>query len=341
MNAPVQTDLTCIYCLTRKASSEFNVEHVIPRSFGTFKNNFTLKNTVCKECNTLFAQSLEIHLARDTIEGRMRFDHGIKKHKQFTHFGLERVRIKIADGPFAGQIVYLTFSEHSAKPVIMPIPQIGLKKRDNSGYEWFTFDRIPHREEVDEEIFDMHDPKSICGSAELSAEDVKVALDNLGYNFTYRGEHMFNPQENAIACDVEFRIDKTIKRAIAKVAFNYFCYVAGREVSLMRPFDMIRGFVRNKTDEPYPLLQISDIGILEDEQAADSRRRLGHVITVNWAADNKSIVCQVSILNYWSYAVCIARDVRSVVELSPSGHFFNLASREILELGCRRKILEP
>lgn len=40
----------CIWCTAEKPESEFNVEHVMPRSFGTFEANLTLVNEVCKEC---------------------------------------------------------------------------------------------------------------------------------------------------------------------------------------------------------------------------------------------------------------------------------------------------
>ena len=39
----------CIYCLEDKTATDFNIDHVIPESFGLFENNFTLIETVCSE----------------------------------------------------------------------------------------------------------------------------------------------------------------------------------------------------------------------------------------------------------------------------------------------------
>lgn len=52
-NHPETEDfMKCIYCLEDKQSNYFkNREHVLPESFGSFKNNFTLKNMVCDVCN--------------------------------------------------------------------------------------------------------------------------------------------------------------------------------------------------------------------------------------------------------------------------------------------------
>jgi len=40
----------CIWCLTKKDEESFNVEHVLPQSFGTFEGNFTLVHVVTGDC---------------------------------------------------------------------------------------------------------------------------------------------------------------------------------------------------------------------------------------------------------------------------------------------------
>ena len=66
--------MKCIYCLEDKPETSYKkVEHVIPQSFGVFKNNFTLNKVVCDDCNNYFGDNLEIDLARDTYEGHSRF----------------------------------------------------------------------------------------------------------------------------------------------------------------------------------------------------------------------------------------------------------------------------
>lgn len=63
---------------------------------------------------------------------------------------------------------------------------------------------------------------------------------------------------------------------------------------------------------------------------------MGHLVTVNWAADGVSIVAQVSILNVFTHSVCLARDYEGERKKVTRGHFFNVVNRRILELGTNR-----
>ena len=65
--------MKCIYCLVDKEANCFiKVEHVIPQSFGLFKNNLTLK-CVCDVCNQFFGDNLEMIMGRDSFEGLFRY----------------------------------------------------------------------------------------------------------------------------------------------------------------------------------------------------------------------------------------------------------------------------
>ena len=76
--------MKCIYCLEDKPQLFFSgVEHVIPQSFGVFRNNFTLVTIVCDACNKYFGDNLDIALARDTYEGGLRFEHNVTDPKDF------------------------------------------------------------------------------------------------------------------------------------------------------------------------------------------------------------------------------------------------------------------
>ena len=66
----------CLDCHEVKEADAFNREHVIPEAFGRFEENMVLKLVVCETCNTYFANHLELRLARDSIEGLDRYEHG-------------------------------------------------------------------------------------------------------------------------------------------------------------------------------------------------------------------------------------------------------------------------
>ena len=61
----------CIYCKATKPASSFSNEHVLTRAFCGEGVNWTLVDTVCKQCNERFS-AFESHWSRSAIEGMMR-----------------------------------------------------------------------------------------------------------------------------------------------------------------------------------------------------------------------------------------------------------------------------
>lgn len=61
----------CIYCKATKPASSFSNEHVLSRAFCGEGVNWTLAETVCKQCNERFS-AFEAHWSRSAIEGMMR-----------------------------------------------------------------------------------------------------------------------------------------------------------------------------------------------------------------------------------------------------------------------------
>lgn len=61
----------CIYCLKAKPAEKFDNEHVLSRAFCGQGANWTLVDTVCRECNGKFS-AFESHWTQSAIEGVMR-----------------------------------------------------------------------------------------------------------------------------------------------------------------------------------------------------------------------------------------------------------------------------
>ena len=82
--------IKCIYCLNqkvwnrRKQLSEFNSEHVMPRSLGLFgSKTLTLTKSVCRMCNDGF-KLMEQSLGRDSVFGIiLRVKAGILSSSEF------------------------------------------------------------------------------------------------------------------------------------------------------------------------------------------------------------------------------------------------------------------
>ena len=323
----------CIYCLKDKDKPK-RVEHVIPQSFGVFKNNFVLTSAVCDYCNQFFGDALEISLARDTIEGMQRYDFQIKKPGEFKSLGKRsRLIIKVAEGFFRGSYAYRYYSEQEKRILLKPLPQVGFLKANGSGYEYFLLKDIPPVKSLPVGSYNLGDPKGIvilgCGSS--IADNV---LSKQGYTFRSGGEFDCPDKEaTSWLSDVEGTIDQTIMRAVAKIALNYLTYWNGPEFVLHESFNAIREFILTGKRDGDLLVRAIDKAILADE-INSSRRRLGHIITVNWAGDKISILAQVSLLNRITYQIILARSYPGEKINIAKGNFFDVHNHVILELGA-------
>ena len=137
-------------------------------------------------------------------------------------------------------------------------------------------------------------------------------------------------KSKTLLSEVQGIIVDTLCRGTAKIAFNYLARWEGGEFVRQASFDPIRNFIRHGLQAPYSLVKINQRPILTDEGA---KRRVGHLVTIAWAADGVSIVAQVSLLNLFTYSICLARNYDGERRKITRGHFFNVADGAILELG--------
>ena len=152
--------------------------------------------------------------------------------------------------------------------------------------------------------------------------------------FSETDDTSVKPSSREFEVKTEWHINSIVKRNIAKIAFNYLAHWEGRGFVLNEKFGPIRNFIKRNTEPSYEVVRIDGKPILIDEPKG-GQRRLGHIVTVNWASDNTSIVAQVSLFNMIRYRVSLARDYTALhrpFEIA-KGHFFDVSSREILELG--------
>lgn len=329
--------MICIYCLNDDKTVSFKkTEHVLPQSFGLFENNLTLNGVVCDSCNTYFGDNIELDLARGTLEGSFRFEYGIKEPKEFKSLGKRNpVIIKVAEGPFKGAYAYKIYSEVDEAIVIVPAPQVGFLNKSTNEFDFYLISNIPNINELRQKGYDIDNPKGMFVPLK-HVEVVKKALDEKGIPFKMTEELDYPLQKGQqLECKVEGSIDDRIMRGIAKVAFNYLAFWQGSKFVLHKDFDIIRKFILNDVKPSYPLVRIIDKPILGDEPVVGVRR-LGHMITTNLAKDGVSIMSGVSLFNWMTYNICLAREFSGEHKNVKKGHFFDFNSHNILELSTER-----
>lgn len=335
--------MICIYCLQDQSQTFFTkVEHVVPQSFGRFNNNLTLHESVCDGCNKYFGDNLEIALGRDTYEGGLRFDYGLRQPSKFKSVGKKsRLTVRIHEGELKGAYAYREYSEDQQQIILKPVPQVGFRKLMDSEIEYYLLDQIPTKQHFDQNGYDLDQPGSIRIFPSTEVESIKAVLLEKG--FTFKAHKDVNPDgsEPSLLCKIEGVIDQSIIRAVAKIAFNYLAYWQGPQFMLEADFNPTREFIRYGVKPLYPLIKIRQESILCDEPL-NGKRRSGHLLTVDWAADKRSIVAQVSLLNWMTYSVSLARDFLGEHRAIQRGHFFNPYNQQIFQLGAKPKsALQP
>ena len=328
--------MICIYCLEDRPQSCFTkVEHVVPQSFGRFNNNLTLHEIVCDGCNQYFGDNLEIALGRDTYEGGLRFQYGLKPPGEFKSLGKKsRLLVTVEEGEFKGAYAYREYSENQREIVLKPIPQVGFRKTGSLAYDYYLLDDLPSKQHFDQNGYELNQPGSIRIIPSTCRDLIERALSEKGFTFKPYKDVDPDHSEHDRLCKVEGTIDDTILRAVAKIGFSYLTYWQSSKFICISDFDPIRHFIRYGVKPEYPLIKIRQEAILGDEPV-EGKRRSGHLITVDWATDQRSVVAQVSLFNWLTYSVCLARDFSGERRVIRKGHFFDPHNQQVFELGAK------
>ncbi len=323
----------CIYCLRELDRRSYTkAEHVLPRSFGTFEQNFTLHETVCDDCNHYFGNNLEIFLARDTYEGQLRFAHGVKDASDFKELARStRVAIKYAEGEYAGRYITRRYSKEKDTIEVTPLPQVGFLLSEDR-YEYFLLDSIPTLAELQAKRFDGNRPRSIHALA-IDLEELQRLLAERGIDFRYTDSDSPTDRPDSILCEFEGTIDHVIRRAIAKISFNYLAHFQGAAFLHRPEFDMARRYIRYGELPDYPMMSIDEIAILENEPL-EGARVLGHIIITAWTTVH-SALAQVSLFNWLTYRISLTKEFDEPRPEIRRGHIFDPVNGKIHELGSR------
>jgi HNH endonuclease len=326
---------TCIYCQEERPKESFTkAEHVLPQSFGKFRQNMTLRNVVCDRCNQYFGDHLETYLGRDTFEGQLRFKHGVKNADEFKSVGPEsRMVLKSTEGDFAGCYMYREYSQEGGGIVVKPLPQVGFMLAPGNTYEYFLLDKIPSKAELDSKGFQAKHARSIVSLA-VDPDELAARLREKDIPFRLGGPLEPSQRPDTVLCELEGTIDHIVLRAISKIAFNYLARWEGSDFVQHRAFDKARRYIRWGHAPGYKLIQLDEKAVLADEPI-EGTRRLGHLVTVNWAHDGISVLAQVSLFNWITYLVLLAPDFTGPPPELTRGHFFDVSNSAILELGAR------
>lgn len=327
----------CIYCLKEKPPTDFNIEHVIPESFGAFENNFTLIKAVCWECNKYFGDKLELFLGRDTFEGMLRFMQGAKAPKEFKFLNNRRILFRLSeDGPWKGAILKLGFSEEKNKIVVDAIKQVAFRKKDRSEWEFFEVEDIQSKDDLENKGFIVKGDRTLkmLFLSGKDKEEIEQQLQEKGFKISMeKTEDLpFDFNEKTVKVQIIGTIDRTIFRGIGKIAFNYLAYHHGKDFALNENFNEMRDFVRYGMDRGFRPVIPHKSPILHYEKRFGIQETGGHIITLDWNARKTAIISQVTLFNEIVYQAILCRDFRGLYREISTGHHFDIESKKITML---------
>jgi len=311
----------CIWCKQDKPLGEFNVEHVLPQSFGTFEQNFTLVEVVCQDCNSRFAKELEPSLARDSLEGFDRYRYGLKDPAEFRSLGARSTtKVQLTEGPYAGAWAYTVKGKEALGTT--PFPQVGIAKAPEGPFEWFMLDALPTMDDVKARGYTGNVCMRLC---ECDPAEASRLLAEKSINITLT--ETFEPPAGGTWVEQVFRPQLVHRRALAKVALNYIAHQFGRDVALEARFDAIRNLVMNATVPASPYYSIDEEPLIDGDKQ-DGKRVLGHAIVVVQHGNEVEVI--VSLYNRFRHRFVLANSPGTT--LPPRGHFFDPANRRIVVL---------
>lgn len=327
--------MICIYCTEEKI--EFNREHVLPRALGTFQNNLVLSDLVCKDCNDYFGRGLDRFLARGSLEAVRRLERGVREASAAADLQRERITFR-AVLPGRWNRVILTLVDFGGTLAVAPVPQVGFLRAPTE-YVYLTEREIRDVTRELPPVLEGEDSLHVVATTTEDLVRLEGALRERGLPFKSRGVTP-PPQGEDVGVEIATVFDDMLRRAVAKIAFNYLAHVTSREFLLSRDFDMVRRFVRKGERPDHRLVAPSTTPILQDESGS-WRRSTGHIVKVEWTSDKRGIVGDVYLFSEVRYRVLLSRWVGGVWREIARGHAFDLQERQVTELTPIRRELLP
>lgn len=325
-------DRECIYCRVTKPTALFNVEHVIPKAFGTFgPDTFTL-DCVCKECNDYFGKNLEGFFNRGSFEGYERYRKGLKSFTK-AHELNNRILFRIDYGKYR-QIAVKLRSSNDSEPHYDLVEQVGLFSKTLQAFEFFPVSELESDLKLDKDKYILGDGGGIIyvPKGKDAMQRMTAVLSKYGIPFTNKTDipnHLPNGTE--VMVDILGKIDRISDRTIAKIAFNYLTKIHGPAFAMNANFNGIRNFIRYDVNPNHKVISVSTIPIL----AMDStrwRQTDAHLITAKAQTFGGRIVSSLSLFNNITYGIVFCTSFSGILLPISDGHFFDWRKKKIGQL---------
>jgi hypothetical protein len=314
----VPEEICCIYCRVAKPLAGYRkAEHVVPQSFGRFRGNLTLNQIVCDECNGLFGRTIDMELARGSMDGLDRFRLGFQPASEFSHLGRRTPRVdRVNEGPHKGQRFTYEADEDGNLRAI-PLPQLGFRIEGSEERIWYLLHELPTQAQAAEQRLSTDDVMTAgMGDEELRALHESLAARGGG---TDRLREAI-PGGYRARVQIETRHDMgpAFFRAIAKIGLNYVASQFGAEVAAHPAFELVRRYVVHGEKS------FNGWYTAYKKPPFDMGGRLGHFVGVFWSRKDACLMTRISFHGERCYQMRLSDGPLPNGPQMQSAHFFDL-----------------
>lgn len=323
MMSPANDRRICIYCRRDLPVSAFNREHILLQALGRFNGEPTTIHSVCRECNQYFGDSIDLLFARGSVEALLRIELGLKPAEAVTHLRFDRLAFQYPVGSYKG--LWLEPTHDQGRVLLRPLPQAGFTALGGASWLYVTLRDLRRLTRPPEGI-DLTAMKRAIAMTQADYDEVMAQLHRLGVGFTR--EPLPTPEGwGEVSTDVTAEVDEAVRRAAAKMGFNYLASIMGPEFMLDGDFDTIRRFIRYGDISGQRLVTESQTPILRDDTILRRQTR-GHLIVVEQDSRTGELVCLFSPFNEITYRIVL----RSSSVIFQTGHHYDLETRTVSPL---------
>ncbi len=327
---------TCIYCKGLKSIGEFDREHVFPEAFGNFKAALVLHDAVCRECNQYFGDTLDNRLARGSMQGAIRYLRGIKPLRKFRDVDRERIKLS-ASTPGEPTLRQAEFVKTPDGEGLAFTPGISYQSISSNKEQFVSLEALERGNWNKSDDIDLQHPMilSYSGGAQV-LERIQQALAKLKLGVEILDTINITDVGQRVRAVVDAVMeDVLLHRAIAKIAFNYLAYKIGRDFAIKPIFDNTRDFIRHGSTSTMLVKKRSLMKISGDREEA--KRRRGHIVAIELAADASTIVGFVEFFGVMTYTVTLGRFGELAIPIS-AGHYFDVISKQAIPMDAIRPL---
>ncbi len=340
----------CIYCLETKPRHAFNTEHVVPFAFGGFEGALTMTREVdprvCKQCNSRFGDTLDRVFARDSFEALLRLTLGMKPPEGIAQLGRTRVNLQLSSDSALGPVhLELAVVDDEGTLALLIRPQVRFHLA-GGGFLCLTEEQL---RTSDPRLLEGVDTsrKDIFWSRQHgdAYERILALLAGYGISFTPGAQYTPPVSPEELEVTVNSTIDVTIRRAVARIAYNYTAKVTWSTAPsfiFSKDFDPVRAFILEGEGDPTSFVRL--MPLREQDRDLDSRSRKGrsHLLVVSWDPhDDIGILGTVVLFSQRPYDVRLCRKPSGVWIDLRSGHEYSLATMKVSPIPSGRYIIPP